>query len=147
MSATSTPADRTHTVLVYSSDAERRETIRSAIGRRLAADLGRIEFVECATGAQVIAAVDAGGLDVLVLDGEARPTGGFGLAKQVKDEIADCPPTLVLIARRDDAWLAKWALADAVQPLPVDPFTLAEAVGELVRHHEAHLPVRRAAAV
>ena len=147
MSATSTPADRTHTVLVYSNDAARRETVRSAIGRRPAADLGRIEFVECATGAQVLKAVDAGGIDVLVLDGEARPTGGFGIAKQVKDEIEDCPPTLVLVARRDDAWLAKWALADAVQPLPVDPFALAEAVAELVRHREAALPVRRAAAV
>ena len=69
----------------------------------------------------MIAAVDAGGLDLLVLDGEAQPTGGLGLAKQVKDEIADCPPTLVLIARRDDRWLAEWSLADAVVPLPVDP--------------------------
>ena len=35
--------------------------------------------------------------------GEAWPTGGLGLAKQMKDELRDCPPVLVLIARRPDA--------------------------------------------
>jgi DNA-binding response OmpR family regulator len=138
---------RTHTVLVYSDDPKLRDTVRMAIGRRPAPDLGRIEYVECASGDEVLAALDAGGIAVAVLDGEARPTGGMGLAKQVKDELKDCPPTLLLVARKDDAWLASWSLADAVQPLPVDPFALASAVSELVRHREAALPVRRAAAV
>lgn len=144
---TEPPAPRTHTVLVYSDAAATRDAVRTAIGRRPASDLGRVEYVECATGAEVLAEVDAGRADVLVLDGEARPTGGLGLAKQVKDEIADCPPTLVLIARRDDAWLASWSLADAVLPLPVDAPDLCAAVVALIRHREAALPVRRAAAV
>jgi DNA-binding response OmpR family regulator len=86
-------------------------------------------------------------VDALVLDGEARPAGGFGIAKQLKDELQDCPPTLVLVARRDDAWLASWALADAVLPLPIDAPALCEAVVGLVRGRENGLPVRRAAAV
>ena len=91
-------------------------------------------------------AVDAGGIDVVVLDGEARPTGGLGLAKQLKDELADCPPVLVLVARKDDTWLASWSLADAVLSLPVDPPATLEAVAGLLRHREAALPVRRVSA-
>ena len=140
-------AARTHTVLVYSDDARVRDAVRLAVGRRPAADLGRVEFVECASQREVLAAIDAGGIDLAVLDGEARPAGGLGIAKQLKDEITDCPPTLVLVARQGDAWLAKWSLADGVQPLPVDPFALTPAVAELLRHREAALPVRRAAAV
>lgn len=138
---------RTHTVLVYSDNTALRDTVRTAVGRRPAQDLGRIEYVEAADLGAVLAAVDEGGVDVLVLDGEARPAGGFGIAKQLKDELQDCPPTLVLVARPGDAWLASWALADAVQPLPVDAPALCEAVVGLVRHREAALPVRRAAAV
>jgi DNA-binding NtrC family response regulator len=145
--ATTASSARTHTVLVYSDGAATRDAVRTAIGRRPAADLGRVELVECATVEELLAAVDAGGVDVMVLDGEARPAGGLGLAKQVKDEIADAPPTLVLVARPGDAWLASWSLADAVLPLPVDAPALRDAVAELLRHREAALPVRRAAAV
>ncbi len=149
MSAAAVPAvpARTHTVLVYSDDAKTRDAVMLAVGRRPAADLGRVEYVECTAGKQLLKVIDAGGIDVIVLDGEARPTGGLGLAKQLKDEIADCPPTLVLVAREGDSWLAKWSLADAVAPLPVDALTLAPAVAELLRRREAALPVRRAAGV
>jgi DNA-binding response OmpR family regulator len=91
--------------------------------------------------------VDAGGIDLVIVDGEARPTGGFGLAKQLKDEIADCPPVLLLVARKDDTWLAKWSLADAILSLPVDPPATVDAVVELLKHREQALPVRRAAAL
>ncbi len=134
-----------HVVLLYSDDPHVRASVRTAVGRRPAADLGRVEWVECATGAQVLRAVDKGGVDLAVLDGEAWPTGGLGLAKQLKDELKDCPPTLVLIARRDDTWLAAWSLADAVVPHPIDAPQLTAAVAELLRHRSQRLPVRRAA--
>jgi DNA-binding response OmpR family regulator len=138
---------RTHTVLVYSDDPAVRDTVRTAIGRRPASDLGRVEYVEAGSLREVLLAVDAGGVDAVVLDGEARPTGGLGIARQLKEELEECPPTLVLIARTVDAWLASWSLADAVQLHPVDAPALCEAVAELLRHREANLPVRRAAAV
>jgi DNA-binding response OmpR family regulator len=139
------PAVRTHTVIVYSDDPKVRDTVRTALGRRPAAGLGRVEFVEIAQGEELVRAVDAGGVDLVILDGEAWPTGGMGLSKQLKDELADCPPTLVLIARRDDRWLATWSLADAVVQHPVDAFELVEAAAELLRRREGRLPVRRAA--
>ena len=91
----------------------------------------------------MIAVMDAGDVDLAILDGEAAPAGGMGIARQLKDEIYQCPPLLVLIGRAQDAWLATWSRADAVVPHPVDPIRLAEVVVELVRARLAASPVVR----
>jgi DNA-binding response OmpR family regulator len=126
-------ADDAMTVLVYSDDANTREQVRLAIGRRPAADLPRVEYIECATGPGVFAHLDRGGVDVVVLDAEAQPEGGLGIARQAKDEIYDCPPVLAIIARRDDGWLATWSRADAVVTQPLDPMAVANTVADLMR--------------
>lgn len=145
MSQSTTPTtQRTHNVVLYSDDAAIREQVRGALGRRPASDLGRLEWSECATGDQVVAAVDAGGVDLCILDGEAWPTGGMGLAKQLKDELPDCPPVLLLIARRADAWLASWSQADGVVAHPIDAPELTDVACGLLRGREAGVPVRRA---
>ena len=141
--ASSAPA-RTHTVIVYSDDPKVRDTVRTALGRRPAPDLGRVEYVEAAAGDDLIRLVDKGGVDLVVLDGEAWPTGGLGLAKQMKDELRDCPPVLVLIARRADAWLATWSQADGVVTHPIDAPELVAVATGLLRQREAGEPVRRA---
>ncbi|MGI5168660.1 hypothetical protein ACQEU3_30365 [Spirillospora sp. CA-253888] len=120
-------------VLVYSDDANTRAQIRLAIGRRPAGDLPRVEYVECATQPAVVKRLDEGGIDVVVVDGEAQPAGGLGVCRQAKDEVYDCPPILAIIARRDDGWLATWSRADKVVGLPLDPMALAKAVAELLR--------------
>lgn len=81
----------------------------------------------------VVEAVEAGGVDLLVLDGEAAKLGGLGLCRQLKSEIHDCPPVLVLTGRPQDGWLATWSLADAAVPHPIDPIVLADAVAGLAR--------------
>lgn len=138
------PEPRRHRVLVYSSAADVRARVRNAVGTQAAADLGPIEWSEASTAQQVITALDAGGLDLVLVDGEARPTGGLGLAKQLKDEIRDCPPFVALIARRDDRWLARWSLADAVVAFPVDAPALTSVVAEQLRARESGQPVQRA---
>ena len=120
-------------ILVYSHDANTRAQVRLAIGRRPASDLPQVEYVECATEPAVFARLDEGGIDVAVLDGEAQPVGGMGICRQAKDEIYQCPPIMVLIARRDDGWLATWSRADAVAGQPIDAVALAEGVAELLR--------------
>jgi DNA-binding response OmpR family regulator len=120
-------------VLVYSDDANTRAQIRMAIGRRPAADLPRVEYVECATGPAVFQHLDRGDVDLVVLDAEAQPEGGLGIARQAKDEIYDCPPLLAIIARRDDGWLATWSRADAIVSQPLDPMALAHAVADLMQ--------------
>jgi DNA-binding response OmpR family regulator len=129
--------DQAATVLVYSDDASTREQVRLAVGRRPAPDVRRVEFLECATLPAVLKALDDGGIDVCVLDGEAVPAGGMGVCRQVKDEVFDCPPVLVLIGRPQDAWLATWSRADAAVTHPVDPAALAEALAGILR--ERHL--------
>lgn len=127
----------TATVLVYSDDSRTREQVRLAVGRRPAADLPEVEFVECATLPAVLSALEAGGIDVCVLDGEAVPAGGMGVCRQIKDEIYHCPPVLLLIGRSQDAWLATWSRADAAVTHPVDPLELTEALAGLLRTHLA----------
>jgi DNA-binding response OmpR family regulator len=99
--------------------------------------------VECATNADVIAQLDEGGLDLVIVDGEAQPTGGMGLARQFKYEIDDCPPIVVLIARPQDGWLASWSLADAVIHMPLDPIEAAAVVAEQIRRRTSGIPVVR----
>jgi DNA-binding response OmpR family regulator len=131
----------TMTVLLYSDSIDTRERVKMAIGRRPAADVPLVEWLECATGPGVISALDAGGVDVAILDGEATPTGGMGIARQAKDEIFQCPPILVLTGRPQDDWLAAWSRAEAAGPHPLDPFVLTRTVADLMRRRRADLPV------
>jgi len=128
-------------VLVYSSNAATRAQVRSAVGTRPDPSLGDIEYVDIATAAVVIEHMDAGGVALAILDGESSPVGGLGLAKQLKDEILDCPPVLVLIGRPDDAWLAEWSRAEAAVPHPLDPIRLGRAVVDLLRQHSGRVGV------
>lgn len=121
------------TVLVYSDDSNTREQVRLAAGRRPAPDVPPVRFVECATLPAVLAALDEGGIDVCVLDGETVPAGGMGVCRQIKDEIFDCPPVLLLIGRPQDAWLATWSRAEAAVTLPVDPVEFAASLAALLR--------------
>jgi len=120
-------------VLVYSHDANTRAQVVRALGTRPHPDLPELEYVEVATAPVVIRRVEEGDIALAVLDGEATPVGGIGLAKQLRDEIDPCPPLLLLLGRRDDAWLASWSRADAAVLHPVDPFRLAEAALPLLR--------------
>src|SRR3954462_6418618 len=127
----------TATVLVYSDDSNPREQVRLAAGRRPAPDVPVVEFLECATPAAVIRELDRGGIDVCVLDGEAVAMGGMGLCRQIKDEVFNCPPVLLLIGQPQDAWLATWSRADAAVTLPVEPVEFADALASLLRQQRA----------
>ena len=120
-------------VLNYSSNARTREQVRLALGTRIHPDLPELTYTDVATAPMVISLMDAGGFDLVILDGEAAPFGGIGIAKQLNDEVTDCPPILVLTGRADDAWLANWSRAEAAVPHPIDPIRLADAVVGLLR--------------
>jgi DNA-binding response OmpR family regulator len=130
-------------VLVYSHRPEVRAAIRTAVGRRPAADVGPLTYVECATGNEVVAAVDRGGIDLCILDGEAQPTGGLALSRQLDEEVADRPAVCVLIARQPDRWLAHWSMADGTLPFPVDPLTAPGVVADLLRRRAVQRPSAR----
>ena len=132
-----------HTVLVFSHDPAVRERIRMSVGRRPASDVGQVRYVEASTGREVVAAVDAGGIDLLLLDGEAQPTGGMGISRQLKNEIDDCPLICLVLARADDRWLAEWSQADATLSHPLDPLVAADVVADLLRRRAGSLSTGR----
>ena len=126
-------------ILLYSDDVETREQVMLALGSRPHPDLPPVEYVEVATEPVVIQQMDAGGIALAILDGEAVPAGGMGIARQLKDEIFQCPPLLVLTGRVQDNWLATWSRADGAVAHPLDPIELAETV---VRLLSSRIPAR-----
>lgn len=124
-------------VLVYSDDRDVRASVLAALGSRPHPDLPPVEYVEVATEPVVMQRLDdrrpGHAIDLVILDGEAVPAGGIGIARQVKDEIFQAPPVLVLTGRPQDAWLATWSRAEAAVPHPLDPIQLAESVVALLR--------------
>lgn len=132
-SITRVTANSTLKVLVYSDDSDVRQQVILGLGKRVHPDLPELEYVEVATEPVVWQQLDAGGIDLAILDGEATPAGGLGVARQMKDEIYQAPPALVLTGRPQDNWLATWSRADAAVSHPLDPIELAEAVTRLLR--------------
>lgn len=120
-------------VLLYSDDYTIRDAVRASAGRRPARDVEIVRWHECATADAVISAVDHDRFDILVLDGEAAKVGGLGLARQLKNEIFDCPAIIVLTGRPQDSWLAAWSQADLAVPHPIDPIALTAAIATLAR--------------
>lgn len=119
-------------ILLHSDDLTVRETVRRSLGNRLTAAGPGIEWIEVATPGALIPRVEQGGLDLLILDGEAAKNGGMGLCRQLKNEIYRCPDVLVLTGREEDSWLASWSLADAVVPHPIDPLRLHTTVTQML---------------
>jgi CheY-like chemotaxis protein len=134
MSDAATPTQ--YTVLLYSDDAAVRDRFRLAIGPRPAADL-KIEFADAANWEECRQLLDVYEIDLMVLDGEATPAGGLGLARQAKDEYLNPPPTCVVIARAADRWLAAYAQVDATLLAPLDPVTTGQTVAGLLRARRA----------
>ena len=125
-----------YTVLLYSDDPEVRDRIRLAVGPRPGADL-TAEFVDVATWEECRRLLDDYEIDLMILDGEAAPAGGLGIARQTKDEYEDPPVTCVVIARAADRWLAAFANADATLVHPLDPVVTGRTVAELLRQRRS----------
>jgi DNA-binding response OmpR family regulator len=132
MSDDTKPQPDRYTVLLYSDDLAVRDRIRLAIGTRPAADLA-VEFVDASTWEECRILLDTYEIDLMVLDGEATPAGGLGIARQTKDEYADPPPVCVVIARAADRWLAAFAQVDATLVHPLDPVTTGRTIAGMLR--------------
>ena len=121
-------------IALYSDDASVRETVRKALGSRIAPDLAPHTITEFATGPALRSRVDSGqNFDLYILDGESVPEGGLGIAKQLKDEVFNCGTVIVIVGRASDAWLAGWSRAEGVISHPIDPFTIAATVADILR--------------
>ncbi|WP_151524110.1 response regulator transcription factor [Serinicoccus kebangsaanensis] len=133
--APSTPTGATTSVsiLLYSNDRSVRDAVRVGVGERPADDVVVERWMECATPEVTLLEAASGDYDLLVLDGESQPYGGMGVCRQLKNELFDCPPVLVLTGRPGDGWLAAWSQADAVLARPLDEARLTAAIADLAR--------------
>jgi DNA-binding response OmpR family regulator len=121
----------TQTVLLYSDRPEIQDRMRLAVGTRPAPDL-TVQFVTAASYQECVDLVDTYELDLLLLDGEAQPAGGMGIARQLRDELEACPPICVVIARAADRWLAAYCGAEATLVHPLDPVVTGQTVAALL---------------
>jgi response regulator RpfG family c-di-GMP phosphodiesterase len=139
MSDAASGRERKYSIVLYSDDSSVREAVIGALGTRVAPDMAEHQIHQFATGAALRLFVDSkkigsdSPIDLFILDGESVPEGGLGIARQLKDDVFNCPPVLVMTGRKADAWLAAWSRAEANVLHPVDPFTLAHTVAELLR--------------
>lgn len=126
-------------IAIYSDDSSVRAAVILALGNRVADDIPEHEVHEFATGPALRQYIDRKSqdgtfkIDLFIVDGEATPEGGLGVARQLKDEVFNCPPVLAITGRKEDAWLAAWSKAEASVTHPIDPFTLARTVADLLR--------------
>jgi response regulator RpfG family c-di-GMP phosphodiesterase len=139
MSSQEGARERKYTIVLYSDDSSVREAVIGALGNRVAPDMAEHVIHEFATGPALRLFVDGkkvgsdSPIDLFILDGESVPEGGIGIARQLKDEVFNCPPVMVITGRKEDAWLAAWSRAEANVLHPVDPFTLSHTVADLLR--------------
>lgn len=143
--------------------------MRSAIGEEPVEGV-KIEYAVAGEYDEAVALIDKYAIDLVLLDGEAQPAGGLGIARQLRDEFAPRPsprPTdslrssspepegaelpqvpllAVVVARAADRWLAAWSRADAVLMHPLNPVTTGQTVVDLlVNRAEGVAPAQRAA--
>ena len=124
---TGKPQPDKYTVLLYSDDLAVRDRIRLAIGSGPPPTWPWSSSTR-PPGRSAAILLDTYEIDLMVLDGEAAPAGGLGIARQTKDEYADPPPTCVVIARAADRWLAAFAQVDATLVHPLDPVTTGQTI-------------------
>ncbi len=123
-------------VLIVSPDAV--ERLRAASALRRDGDMEIIERATALEGHHVALEED---LDVIVVDADLAPEGGFSMLYELRAaaQLAGrtTAPAVVLTSRVQDGFLADWAGANATVPKPVDAFDLAAAVHRVARQPAA----------
>ncbi len=117
-------------VLIVSHDPDERQRAASAL--HLQDD---VEIVEAAGGPEAGRLLRDATFDVLVVDGDLQPKGGFSwlyeLYEQAELHGTQRPPAIVMTAREQDQFLGAWSHAQALVRKPVDGFVVAREVAEL----------------
>lgn len=119
-------------VVVISEDAAERRRATSALALLADADV-----VEVASGEDARRRYLDGELlaDVLVVDNDLWPRGGFALLYDLHEQAEQhgtvLAPSVVLTSRDDDRFLVEWSQATRSVTKPIDSFGLARVVGEI----------------
>jgi DNA-binding response OmpR family regulator len=124
-------------VLLVSPDPASRELMALCV-RSVQRELGEeLEFLQAGDGSSGLRAARRSEPDVIVADEIVSRAGGLSLTLDLRNqESAYRGSIVILLDRRQDAWLANWSGADAWFVKPVDPFELARRLVELVSTKE-----------
>ena len=115
--------------LVISADPALRAQLRTAIRGLERRTEEPWTFVEAANGVEGLRAAWRELPDLVVADEITSGAGAFAVAKDLKGAADPFAGVIVLVlARAQDEWLARWSGADAWLVKPVDPFALVDAV-------------------
>jgi DNA-binding response OmpR family regulator len=125
--------------LLISADPALREQLRVAVSSVERRTGEPREYLEAPNGIVGLKIAWRTMPDVVVADEIASGAGAFAVAKDLRGAAEPFGGAIVLIlARRQDTWLAKWSGADAWLVKPLDPFRLADIVVEQVERHADH---------
>jgi DNA-binding response OmpR family regulator len=118
--------------LLISADDGLRELLRVALGSARRRSGAGWDFLEARDGIQGLRVAWRELPDVVVADEIASGAGAFAVAKDLRGAERPFPGAVIIIlARAQDAWLARWSGADAWLERPVDAFALSDKVLEL----------------
>jgi DNA-binding response OmpR family regulator len=119
--------------LFISPDPALREQLRVALGSVERRSGERWEYLEAPDGILGLRLAWREHPDLVVADEIASGAGAFAVAKDLRGAAEPFRGSIVLIlARAQDEWLARWSGADAWMTKPVDPFLLSDTVTGLV---------------
>lgn len=118
--------DQTVDVVLYSADSAKRRAVIEGIGLRPGKGQPRINWIETATSAGTIMAVEENEPKIVVLDAESPKIGGMAVAQEIRNQLDTQPLFVLLTARPMDQWLATWSGASYTVEAPYDPIVLQE---------------------
>lgn len=99
-----------------------------------------LEIEEMANGPDVIARVEAGNVDLVIVDLQIGSMGGMAICMELRHEesygAADPVSVLMLLDRRPDVFLARRCGAEGFLVKPLDPQRVRSAVRALLRGEE-----------
>ncbi len=118
--------------LLVSDDPAVREEMALVV-RSLQRTVGSpVEFIEASDGLVAVELAWRARADWVIADEVCVRQGAFALARDLKGADPPFPGAVVLLLdRRQDAWLASWSGADAWFVKPVNPFEVGDRLAQL----------------
>jgi CheY-like chemotaxis protein len=118
--------------LIISPDPEMRRLLKVAVRTAERRTGEPWEFLEASNGVYALKIAWRDRPDLVVADEIASGAGAFAVARDLKGATDPFPGAVILVlARAQDTWLARWSGADAWVTKPVDPFELADLAARL----------------
>lgn len=122
----------TNKILLYSDNSEFRANVIEAVGIRPGAGMPKVEWVESATEEGAVMNYKEGDFDLLILDGETQKVGAMALLRRLEVEFDNLPPSITILARQQDSWIAKFSGTTKMLYYPIDPIELQQTVTQLL---------------